>query len=115
MSQLFIELYLDEDVNALVATLVRAQGFMATTARAEGQLRKSDDEQLAYAVGQRKTLLTHNRRHFEALAVAYHELDRSHFGIIIARRRSPYELARRLLLILNRVAADEIQDQVHYI
>lgn len=35
MSQLFIALYLDEDVDVLVARLIRARGFSATTARGE--------------------------------------------------------------------------------
>jgi hypothetical protein len=59
MSRLFIGLYLDEDVNVLVATLLRARGFGATTAHAVGQLGKSDAEQLAHAVGRLMTLLTH--------------------------------------------------------
>jgi len=44
MNRLFIELYLDEDVNALLATLIRTRGFIATTAREEGQLRRTDRE-----------------------------------------------------------------------
>jgi hypothetical protein len=33
MSRLFIELYLDEDVDVLIADLVRARGFRVTTTR----------------------------------------------------------------------------------
>jgi hypothetical protein len=36
VNQLFIELYLDEDVDVLVADLVRARGFRATTAQESG-------------------------------------------------------------------------------
>lgn len=39
MSRLFIELYLDEDVDVLVAALLRAQGFIAVTAQAAGRIR----------------------------------------------------------------------------
>lgn len=35
MNNLFITLYLDEDVHVLVAELVKAKGFMTTTARDE--------------------------------------------------------------------------------
>ena len=38
MTTLFIELYLDEDVNVLVAALLRARGFTALTTREVGQL-----------------------------------------------------------------------------
>jgi predicted nuclease of predicted toxin-antitoxin system len=112
---LFVELYLDEDIDVLIADLLRARGFVAITARDAGQLHKSDTEQLAYAVNQRKALLTHNRADFEALAQAYFAARQTHCGIILAIRRPPHEVVRRLLLILNRVTADEMQNQVRYI
>jgi uncharacterized protein DUF5615 len=58
MSRLFIELYLDEDVDVLIAQLIRARGFVVVTTQEAGQLRNNDAEQLAYAVRQHKTLLT---------------------------------------------------------
>jgi hypothetical protein len=115
VNRLFIELYLDEDVNILVATLVRSRHFVAVTAQEAGQLQKSDAEQLEYAVSQGKALLSHNRRHFEVLAQEYVATGRTHYGLILAARHSPYELLRRLLLILNHVTADEMQDQVRFI
>jgi len=65
MSRLFIELYLDEDVDVLVSDLVRARGFKVTTTQGAGQKGKDDDEQLAYAVSHQLTLFTHNRIDFE--------------------------------------------------
>lgn len=115
MTKLFIELYLDEDVSVLVADLVRARGFSALTAREAGQLHASDAGQLVYAASQRKTLLTHNRADFEALAQTYFTTGQTHSGIIIAVRHPPYEIVRRLLLILNRITAGEMQDQLRYI
>ena len=115
MSQLFIELYLDEDVHVLIAELVRRYGFEVTTARDEGLLGHKDEEQLAYAISQGKTMLTHNRVDFEALAVDYFEAEKTHCGIIIAVRRSPYEIARRILRILNNVTAEEMMNQMRYI
>ena len=115
MSRLFIELYLDEDVHVLVAELIRRYGFAVTTTRDEGQLGRGDGDQLIYAFRQNKTILTHNRVDFEALAVEYFETDQTHSGIILAVRRRPYELARRILQILNHVTADEMMNQVRYI
>ncbi|MBX3059496.1 MAG: DUF5615 family PIN-like protein [Anaerolineae bacterium] len=115
MSQLFIELYLDEDVHVVIADLLRGRGFSAITAREAGQLAKSDEEQLAYAISQRRTLLTHNRHDFEALASAYASEGKTHYGIILAVRNPPYEVVRRLMRLLNHVTADEMQNQVRYI
>jgi len=59
--------------------------------------------------------LTHHRADFEALAQTYFTSGQSHCGIIIAVRRDPYELARRLLVLLNRVTAEEMHNQRRYI
>lgn len=86
VSQLFIELYLDEDVSVLVAELLRARGFVALTARETGQLGNSDEGQLGYAVSNQKVFLTHNRVDFERLAQHYFQTGKEHYGIIIAAR-----------------------------
>lgn len=115
MSRLFIELYFDEDVSALVGTLVRTRGFAVTTTVEAGHLGVSDAEQLAHAVTWQKTFLTHNRADFERLAREYFEAGRTHYGIIIAVRRPARELTMRLLNILNRATADEMENQLRYI
>jgi predicted nuclease of predicted toxin-antitoxin system len=115
VTNLFIELYLDEDVSVFVADLIQARGFTVITTRDAGQRHASDADQLAYAVSQHKTILTHNRADFEALAQTYFNTNQTHYGIIIAVRRLPYELVRRILLILNQVTADEMQNQIRYI
>lgn len=115
MSRLFIELYLDEDVDVLVADLVRARGFKAATTHEVGRKQKADDDQLAYAASQQLILVTHNRVDFEELAQQYFAEGKSHSGIIIAVRRAHYEIAQRLLVILNYVTADEMTDQLRYI
>ena len=115
MNRLFVELYVDEDVDVHVADLIRARGFKATTTQQAGRKGKNDDEQLAYAVSQKSALLTHNRSHFEVLDEEYLATGKNHYGIIIAVRRPVFELTKRLLGILNRVTADEMENQVRYI
>jgi uncharacterized protein DUF5615 len=115
MQQLFIEVYLDEDVDVLVMQLIRARGFSAVTTREAGLLGATDEQQLVYAASQHLALLTHNRADFETLHQAFVASSREHSAIIIAARRPPYEITRRLLLILNHVTADEMQNQLRYI
>ena len=115
MSRLFIELYLDEDVDVLIAQLIRARGFVVVTTQEAGQLGNTDAEQLAYAVSQHTTLLTHNRVDFEALAQTCVAAGQPHDGIIVAVRRPPRDIAQRLLRILNGVTAEEMYNQVRYI
>lgn len=115
MNRLFAELYLDEDVSVLVAALLRARGFRATTTLEAGRLGSSDAEQLAHAVNLRSTFLTHNRADFESLARQYFAARQSHYGIIIAVRRPPRDLAQRLMRLLNQASSDELENQVRYL
>lgn len=115
MSRLFSELYIDEDVSVLLTKLLRSRGFVITSTQEAGMLGCSDEEQLAHAARQRKALLTHNRVHFEALVQQYHATGRTHSGVIIAVRRSPYEMLQRLLRLLDQLTADEMENQIYYI
>lgn len=115
MSKLFIELYLDEDVDVFLAQLLRARGFRVMTTQEAKQIGSSDREQLRFAESQDRTLLTHNRVDFETLARRYYEEKKAHTGIIIATRRPPKELCRRVLRLLNEITADEIANQIRYI
>lgn len=113
--KLFTALYLDEDVSVLIATLLQARGFEATTARAEGMLGQDDPIQLAHAISLERSMVTHNRVHFEQLHRDYLDDNRHHFGIIVAARRSPYEVAQRLAVLLNTLTAAEFENQLFYI
>ena len=76
---------------------------------------KPDPEQLAYAVERDLCIVTHNRDDFEELHRRYLATGRNHSGIIIAIRRPPYEIADRLMRLLNRFTADEMRNQLLYI
>ena len=115
MSRLFIKLYLDEDVDIMVAELLNVYGFAALTTRDAARLGAEDEEQMGFAAREGMTLLTHNRVHFEALASEYFTAGKEHAGIIIAVQRSSYEITRRVLQILNHVTADEMKNQLRYI
>ena len=63
--KIFASLYLDEDMNNMVATLLRSRGIDAVTVQKSEMLGKSDHEQLAYAVANDRCILTHNRVDYE--------------------------------------------------
>jgi hypothetical protein len=115
VKDLFIELYLDEDVDVLVADLVRSRGFAAITSLEARNLGATDADQLHYAASHGRAILTHNHQHFAELAREYSSAGQHHAGVIIAGRYPAYEILRRLLRILNGVTADEMRDQVQYI
>src|SRR5262249_49292129 len=71
-----------------------------------GRTGQSDAEQLAYAVSQQRTILTHNIRHFRLLNQRYHEEGRQHFGILLSAQY------RRALRFLGRHTADDVKNNV---
>lgn len=113
--KLFTALYLDEDVSALLATLLRGRGIDTTTTRDERMLGQPDPEQMRQAVLLERAIVTHNRDDFEKIHAGYVVQQMSHFGIIVAQRRDVYEVARRLGMLLNTLTADEIAGQIFYI
>ena len=113
--ELFITIYLDEDVHVLVARLLAQRDCVAVSARDVGQLGKSDPEQLEYATRQGMTTVTHNRGDFEALHRHYLATGQTHAGILIAMDPRPYTLARRILAAWDMYTADEMRNQLLYI
>ncbi|MGD0388451.1 MAG: DUF5615 family PIN-like protein [Tepidisphaeraceae bacterium] len=115
MSRLFISLFLDEDVSVVVAKLLRSRGYSALSTQEAGQIGRSDADQLAFAAERQMAILTHNRDDFAALAGQYRSVAKNHCGIIIAVRRPPHEIARRLFALLDRMTAEEMDNQLLYI
>jgi hypothetical protein len=74
----------------------------------------SDPEQLVFAVQNDWAIVTHNRKHFVALAAEYHRTNRVHCGIIVAFRREPQEIALRLAQLVNTLTASEMRNQLLY-
>jgi Domain of unknown function (DUF5615) len=113
---LFLRLYLDEDVSVLVADLIRAHGFDVKTTREAKNLGRSDREQLVFSTIDQRTMLTHNRVDFERLHTEALHQHSPHAGILVANRRaSDFEIARRLLVVLDRFTADELRNQLLYL
>jgi len=115
VNDLFVEIYLDEDVSVLVADLLRVRGFVAVTTQQAGNLGASDRAQLDYATGQQLTLITHNRADFELLAQEYFLSGAEHSGVVIAARRTPMDILKRLLRVIDSIARDEMRNQIVYI
>ena len=110
-----IRLYLDEDVSATVAKMLRSRGFVAVTTQETNRVGESDESQLEFASNAGMTLLTHNRRDFDGLVRQYVERNQPHAGIIMTAQRPANETVKRLLVILNYVSAEEIRNNIRYI
>jgi predicted nuclease of predicted toxin-antitoxin system len=110
---LLAALYTDEDMSALIATLLRSRGLDVTTVPEQATLGKTDREQLEFSTSLGRCLLTHNRVDFERLHLQYIEEDKQHCGIIIVPQKNAYEVARRIGILVSALT-DEITHQLLY-
>lgn len=97
-----LRVYLDEDVEVLLCTLLAAHGLDCLTTVVAGNRGKTDEEQLRFATSESRVIITHNRDDFENLAKAWWAQQQDHAGIVIAvRRADAYALARHVLPVLH--------------
>jgi hypothetical protein len=114
-STLYIHLYFDEDVSVEIVENLRTRGFDVLSVRDAGALGRSDDEQMLYAVFQKRAIVTHNRLDFEKQHVKFLENGMQHYGVIVAKRRRDTEMVSKLLELLDTVTAEEMKNQLRYI
>lgn len=111
---IFAALYIDEDMSALAATLLRSRGLNVTTVPEQATLGKTDSEQLEFATSQGRCIVTHNRVDFERLHLRFIEEDRQHCGIIVVPQKNAYEVAQRVGILVSTLMAEEISNQLLY-
>ncbi|MEM9119723.1 MAG: DUF5615 family PIN-like protein [Cyanobacteria bacterium P01_F01_bin.56] len=110
----FAALYTDEDMSALVATLLKSRGLDVTTVPEQKTLGKTDVEQLEFATAMQRCLITHNRVDFERLHLQYSAETKQHYGIIVVPQKNAYEVARRIGILVNALTAKDIRHQLLY-
>jgi hypothetical protein len=108
-------LHLDENVDPRVGAILRSRGFTVTNTLEAGLIAARDDVQLAFAVSRHAVIITHNRCHFEELALQYAEQKRLYAGIIVTPVGRPNIVAGRLLRVLGARSATEFENQITYV
>lgn len=111
---IFASLYMDEDMSALVATLLRSRGLDVTTVPEQSTLGKTDSEQLEFSASLGRCLVTHNRVDFERLHLQFIEEGREHCGIIVVPQKTAYEVVQRVGVLVNTLTVDSINNQLLY-
>ena len=109
-------LYFDEDADARLAQALVQRGLDVQTSVEAGLLEASDEEQLEYAVGQQRVLVTHNIRHFPALHTARLTEGGEHWGIAILVGHSAVGLwLRRMEKLLHRFSAETLRNGLFFL
>lgn len=107
-----IALYLDEHIPADLAAHLRRLGYDVLTTGEAGRADKGldDEDQLLFAAGQGRALLSFNHCDFAPMDTAWKEQGRAHAGIILCPQVSLSELVRRVQRHVQRVTAEQQHD-----
>lgn len=85
-----LRIYLDQDVDVLLANLLAVHQFDCLTALAAGNLGWTDESHLEFSTRESRVLITHNRVDFENIAVTWWAQSKDHAGIVLAIRRGTH-------------------------
>jgi uncharacterized protein with PIN domain len=107
-----IKLYLDEDVDPLLAKVIRDRGYDVLSTH-KAKMHNSDDyKQLDFATSQGRAILTHNIRDFHRIAKDYAKINKIQAGIILSSQLPFKELLKRILSLLSKHNAEDIVNHV---
>ncbi len=109
---MLLRLYLDEDVDPLLAQVLRDRGVDCLSTNEADNRGSPDAQQLVFATAQRRTLLTFNVRDFVMLAREYARAGLRHGGIVVSNHLPFGELLRRVLLLHRRHVNDDLADRL---
>lgn len=110
-----IKLYLDQDVWVGLAAALRDTGYDAVATEEVNRKGASDEEQMTYAIGQGRAIITHNTRHFVPMARDLFFDGVEHYGVIVSPHLEKGELFRRITNLLSSVSATEMKNTLRYL
>ena len=110
-----IRLLIDEDVWLGLAAALREKGFDAIHVYEVGRGSLNDREQMAFAVQQRRAVLTHNKRHYIPFVAEYYWAGKIHYGVLVIDQLPRGELLRQVEAFLQNHQASKIKNQVWFL
>jgi hypothetical protein len=113
-----IRLYFDEDTSDTdLLEALRIRGVDTVGARASGMSGRDDEDQLRWATDQNRVLYSFNRGDFYRIHSEWMRAGQRHSGIILAaqQRYSVGEQMRRLLRLLNTLAAEDMINRIEFL
>jgi hypothetical protein len=105
---------IDEDLPPTKAEVLRAHGIDAISTHEIGRNGLSDPEQLRFAAGQGRCLVTGNRNDFFELTLDFFDRDEPHTGVVVVPYSIPKEHYAAIADALIELAVDQPDGLVPY-
>jgi hypothetical protein len=107
-----IRFHLDESVDPAVADGLRRRGADVTTSQDTGLLEASDERQLAFALSQQRTLITHDE---DFLVLARRGVHHAGIAYCHPQARTIGQIIAGILLVRDCLTADDMRDHVEFL
>jgi predicted nuclease of predicted toxin-antitoxin system len=111
LEAVFVRLYFDRHIMTRLAVDLRGRGYDILTTEEARNDTASDGEQLAFATGENRSILTFDIRDFAPLHEARQAAERPHTGIIVSQQLGSRQyglLLQRMLRLLNCFMAEDM-------
>ncbi len=110
-----IRLFLDEDVHAGLAPALRRRGFDVVHAQELEFKGRTDQEQLASAVSQERSLFSFNVKDFVLLHNRWVQAGQEHWGIMVTKQAPFRETMQRILRFLQRWSREDTRNRLEFL
>jgi len=108
-------LFLDEDVHGALSVSLRKRGHDAVHAGEARRPGGSDENQLVFATGEERCLVTFNVGDFVQLHNRWILAGREHAGIIVSKQMPVGAMLQRLLALLQIENAESLGGQIRFL
>ena len=106
-----LRFYLDEDVDPLLAQVLRDRNVDCISTYEVKNQGLSDRDQLAFAIRNERTIISFNVKDFVFLARSFSQEGKSHKGIIVSDHLPFRELLRRTLTLIAKIKRDDLTNE----
>ena len=108
-------LYLNHDVPKTAAEALRSEGYDVVATDEVGLADASDEEQLAWAAKEGRTLVSFNVRDYPSLHLKYLQEELFHSGIVLSKQMGIKETIRALKVLLTTTTPEDLKSQLRWL
>ena len=109
------KVYLDEDIPGSLAKALRNRGIDVQTTSDAGNLGRTDEEQLDFAIRNKRVLFTCNKKDFILLHREYVSLSKVHFGIVLVTQDQVGIILKSILKLHAEVSLDDMLNRLEFL
>lgn len=110
-----LSFYLDEHIQTSLAQALRLRGVDVLTTQEAGNISLNDYEQLNYAQGKGRVLLSYNKKDFAKIHYEFMKNNKPHSGIILSDQLPVRQVLKRLMRLYFTLSKEEMRNRLEYL